>query len=187
MLQILRVVLGTLVGAILVAALANILLSARLTLISPFCFGALLAVALAFLLKNLYSARGRGEVLSRQAAKLKIIAGRLETSLKNAATINARLNQSEARYKGLVDAQGDAIFRRDSSSRLTYGNDAFFKLFGLNPARTIGHLFAPEPHPQSRAPLFGSFMESGGPRARYDQRTRRQPVPHSAVSGEAAS
>ena len=66
-------------------------------------------------------------MLGRQAAQLKTVAGRLEASLKNAAAINARLNQSEARYKGLVDAQGDAIFRRDASSRLTYGNEAFFK------------------------------------------------------------
>ncbi len=29
--------------------------------------------------------------------------------------------------------RGDAIFRRSADSRLTYGNDAFFKLFGLNP------------------------------------------------------
>jgi PAS domain S-box-containing protein len=170
--RIVRIVLGGLAGAILMAALANILLSGRLTLISPVGFGALLALALAFLLKNLHNARGRGEVLSRQAAQLKTVAGRLEASLKNAATINARLNQSEARYKGLVDAQGDAIFRRDGASRLTYGNDAFFKLFGLTPARTIGYPFAPQPHPQSRAPVFGSFLESGRNRARYDQHVK---------------
>ena len=71
--------------------------------------------------------------------------------------MNARLNQSEIRYKGLVDAQGDAIFRRDASSRLTYANEAFFRMFGLDPARAIGYPFAPELHPESRAPLFGSF------------------------------
>ncbi len=138
----------------------------------PFSFGALLAVALAFLLNNLLTSRERSEILSRQTAQLKTIAGRLEASLKNAAAINARLNQSEARYKGLVDAQGDAIFRRDASSRLTYGNDAFFKLFGLDPARAIGYPFAPEPHPESRAPLFGSFLEQGRNRARYDQHVK---------------
>src|SRR3569833_1080909 len=142
----------------LLAALANILWFGRLTLISPFSFGALLVVALAFLLNNLLTARERERVRNQQTAQL-----------KTAAAINARLNQSEARYKGLVDAQGDAIFRRDASSRLTYGNDAFFKLFGLSPARTIGYPFAPEPHPESRAPLFGSFLESGRYRARYDQ------------------
>ena len=115
-------------------------------------------MALAFLLQTLLMARERGEMLSQQALQLKQFAARLEASLKNAATINARLNQSEVRYKGLVDAQGDAIFRRDASSRLTYGNVAFFKLFGLDPARAIGYPFAPEPHPESRrARLFGLF------------------------------
>ena len=37
------------------------------------------------------------------------------------------------------------------------------------PARAIGYPFAPEPHPESRAPLFGSFLEAGRSRARYDQ------------------
>jgi PAS domain S-box-containing protein len=170
--RILRIVFGSVAGTMLVAALASIVLSGRLTLISPLSFAALLIVALAFLLNNLRTARKRGEMLSRQTVQLKTIAGRLEASLKNAATINARLNQSEARYKGLVDAQGDAIFRRDGSSRLTYGNDAFFKLFGLNSARAIGYPFAPEPHPESRAPLFGSFLESGRNRARYDQHVK---------------
>jgi PAS domain S-box-containing protein len=170
--RIIRIVFGAVAGVMLLAALANILWFGRLTLISPFSFGALLVVALAFLLNNLLTARERERVRNQQTAQLKTVAGRLEVSLKNAAAINARLNQSEARYKGLVDAQGDAIFRRDASSRLTYGNDAFFKLFGLSPARTIGYPFAPEPHPESRAPLFGSFLESGRNRARYDQHVK---------------
>src|SRR5579863_10357088 len=156
----------------LVAALGDILLFGHLTIISPFSFGALLSVALAYLLNNLLAARERGEILSRQTAQLKTVAGRLEASLKNAAAINARLNQSEARYKGLVDAQGDAIFRRDASSRLTYGNDAFFRLFGISPSRAIGYPFAPAPHPESRAPAFGSFLEQGRTRARYDQHVK---------------
>ena len=167
--RIIRLVFGAIAGVMLVAALGDILLSGHLTVISPFSFGALVAVALAYLLTNMLASREREEMLEAQSTKLKTIAGRLEVSLKNAAVINGRLNQSEARYKGLVDAQGDAIFRRDASSRLTYGNDAFFKLFGIAPARTIGYPFAPEPHPESRAPLFGSFLESGRNRARYDQ------------------
>ncbi|MDB5739701.1 MAG: hypothetical protein JWP16_741, partial [Alphaproteobacteria bacterium] len=170
--RIIRIVFGTVAGAMLVASLADILWRGHLTLISPFSFGALLAVALAFLLDTVLRARERGEILGLQATQLKNASGRLEASLKNAAAINARLNQSEARYKGLVDAQGDAIFRRDAASRLSYGNDAFFKLFGLTPARAIGYPFAPEPHPESRAPLFGSFLESGRSRARYDQHVK---------------
>jgi PAS domain S-box-containing protein len=170
--RIIRIVFGVVAGVMLVAALADIVLFGKLTLISPFSFGALLAVAIAFLILNLLNSRERNRMLEQQAANMKTVAGRLEASLKNAAVINARLNQSEARYKGLVDAQGDAIFRRDGASRLTYGNDAFFKLFGLNPARAIGYPFAPEPHPESRAPLFGSFLESGRTRARYDQHVK---------------
>jgi PAS domain S-box-containing protein len=171
--RIIRIVFGGLAGLMLLAALADILLNGQLTIIPPAGFGALLAIALAFLLQNIFVARAKGEMLAAQALQLKQFAARLEASLKNAATINARLNQSEVRYKGLVDAQGDAIFRRDASSRLTYGNAAFFKLFGLDPARTIGYPFAPEPHPESRGPLVGSFsnLESQG-RARYDQHVR---------------
>ncbi len=170
--RVIRIVFGVVAGVMLVAAIADILWSGHLTLIAPFSFGALVAVALAFLLTNILSAREREEMLEAQSTQLKTVAGRLEASLKNAAMMNARLNQSEARYKGLVDAQGDAIFRRDASSRLTYGNDAFFQLFGLIPARAIGYPFAPEPHPESRAPLFGSFLESGRNRARYDQHVK---------------
>jgi PAS domain S-box-containing protein len=173
-LRIIRLVFGSLAGLILVAALANVVLTGALTIISPVCFGALLVVALAFLTKSLIEARARREAVERQAAQLKNITQRLEASLKNAAIINARLNQSEARYKGLVDAQGDAIFRRDAASRLTYGNDAFFRLFGLTPARAIGYPFAPQPHPESRSPIFGGFaaLEQGRGRVRYDQHVR---------------
>ena len=174
MLGVTRIVFGALAGLLLVAALADVVLTGRLTIMPPACLGALLVVALAFLIRNLIEARGRSEALEQQTAQFKIIAQRLEASLKNAAAINARLNQSEARYKGLVDAQGDAIFRRDSASRLTYGNDAFFRLFGLTPGRAIGYPFAPEPHPGSRSPIFGGFaaLEQGRGRARYDQHVR---------------
>jgi len=166
-LRIVRIVFGCVAAVLLAAGLAEIMLFGRLSLISPVGFGALLALMLVFLLKALHRARGRGEALSRQTAQLQSVAGRLEASLTNAAAINARLNQSEARYKGLVDAQGDAIFRRDAENRLTYGNDAFFKLFGLDAASAIGHPFTPELHPGN--PRVGGFVESGRARTRYDQ------------------
>jgi PAS domain S-box-containing protein len=171
-LRFVLIVFGFVAGTVLTAALGDVLIWGRLNFLSPFSFGCVLAVALGCLLSHLLATRERELTLTRQAAQLKVIAGRLEASLKNAAIINARLNQSEARYKGLVDAQGDAIFRRDGLSRLTYGNDAFFRLFGLTPARAIGYPFAPEPHPESRAPLFGSFLEAGRNRAGYDQHVK---------------
>jgi PAS domain S-box-containing protein len=172
--RVIRIVFGVLAGLMLVAALADIVLFGRLTIVSPVSFGALLAVALAFLINNLLTTREKREILERQTAELKASGARLEASLRNAAAMNQRLYQSEARYKGLVDAQGDVIFRRDGSSRLTYANEAFFTMFGLDPKRAVGFPFAPELHPESRAPLFGSFaaLEQGRGRAGYDQHIR---------------
>ena len=167
-----RIVFGTVAGSMLVVAVGDIMLSGRLTIVSPASFGALLVVALAFLISNLLHARERNVMLTRQADDMRAAAQRLENSLRNAAAANTRLYQSEIRYKGLVDAQGDAIFRRDASSRLTYANDAFFKLFGLEPAHAIGYPFAPELHPESRAPLFGSFGDLARGQANYDQHVR---------------
>ena len=150
------------------------MLHGQLTLLPRAVLAALIVVVIAFVLHSYLQARRRSELLDRQAAQLQIVAARLENSLAAAAAANAQLNQSETRYKGLVDAQGDAIFRRSADSRLTYGNDAFFKLFGLNPQQALGHPFAPELHPDSRAPLFGSFagLETGRARVRYDQHVR---------------
>ena len=158
----------------LLAGVGDVLLHGQLSLMPRPVFAALLGVSLVFLLHDYLLARRRSELLDRQAAQMKAVAARLEASLAAAAAANAQLNQSETRYKGLVDAQGDAIFRRTADSRLTYGNDAFFKLFGLNPKSAIGRPFAPDPHPESRAPAFGSFagLETGRARVRYDQQVR---------------
>ncbi len=172
--RLIRTVFGTMAGLMLVIAVGDIILSGHLTIVSPASFGALLTVALAFLISNLLNSRERNDMLMRQANEMRAAAQRLETSLRNAAAVNARLFQSEVRYKGLVDAQGDAIFRRDAASRLTYANEAFFKLFGLEPSHALGFPFAPELHPESRVPLFGSFaaIEKGRGRAHYDQHVR---------------
>jgi len=149
-------------------------LHGRLSLMLPGTFAALVGVVIVYILHSLLSSRKRGESADRQAAQFKMIVTRLESSLATAAAMNTRLNQSEVRYKGLVDAQGDAIFRRSPDSSLTYGNDAFFKLFGLNPQTALGKPFAPELHADSRAPVFGSFagLETGRTRVRYDQHVR---------------
>ncbi len=168
-----RIGFGALAGLMLLAALADIALFGRLTIVTPTSFFALLSIALAFLVNNILVAREKREMLERQTAELRASTARFEVSLRNAAAMNARLYQSEIRYKGLVDAQGDAIFRRDSASRITYANEGFFKMFGLDPKRALGYPFAPELHPESRAPLFGSFAAlEGRSRARYDQHVR---------------
>ena len=160
---ILRTGFGLIALAMLVALLGNVLIAGRFTLMAPWVFVALVVVVFSFLLHEFIGARQRMELLALQARQLKVASTRLQHSLATAAAMNARLNQSEARYKGLVDAQGDAIFRRTPDSRLTYGNEAFFKLFGLKPERAIGQPFAPELHYDSHTPTFGSFagLEAG--------------------------
>jgi PAS domain S-box-containing protein len=169
--RLIRIVFGTVAGLMLILAASDVMLTGHLSIITPASFGALLAVALAFLISNLLNGREQQKMLERQAEELRGSTARLETSLRNAAAMNRQLQQSEIRYKGLVDAQGDAIIRRDASSRLTYANEAFFKMFDLDPDRALGFPFAPEPHPESRSPLFGSFaaLERGRKRTRYDQ------------------
>ena len=93
--RIIRIVFGSVAGVMLVMALADILWMGHLTLISPFSFGALLAVALAYLLDTVLRARERDEMLTQQAVQMKNVAARLEASLKNAAAINAWLPPSD--------------------------------------------------------------------------------------------
>jgi PAS domain S-box-containing protein len=118
--------------------------------------------------------RKRARRLEASASALQTLTEKLEESLSTLSAVNARLHESEVRYKGLVGAQGDAIFRRSPDSRLTYGNDAFFRLFGLQPEAAVGQPFAPEPHPESRIPIFESFthLKAGPQRTRYDQNIR---------------
>jgi PAS domain S-box-containing protein len=156
------------------AALTDGVLHGRLMVLSPLVLGALALLGVAVLLAGLVDARRRAHTLQNSTTELRSLTEKLEASLATVSAINARLHESEVRYKGLVDAQGDAIFRRSPDSRLSYANDAFFKLFGLQPQNSIGHPFAPELHPDSRAPLFGSFagLETGRARVRYDQHVR---------------
>jgi PAS domain S-box-containing protein len=144
------------------------------TSLTPWLLGGIAWFSLTVLLSAYLAARLRARALEASTSGLQSFAERLEDSLAALSAVNAQLHQSEARYKGLVDAQGDAILRRSPDSRLTYGNDAFFRLFGLDPERAIGSAFAPVPHPDSRSPEFGSFglYENRDGRVGYDQKVR---------------
>src|SRR5262245_33418316 len=86
------------------------------TLIDARLFIAFTVVGAAYLLLRLYANRDKALGLQSRAGKLENLVTALETA-------NSRLNASEARYKGLVDAQGDAILRRTPEGRVTYAND----------------------------------------------------------------
>jgi PAS domain-containing protein len=84
-------------------------------------------VALAFLLQNLLVARERGEMLSAQALAAQAIGGAPGSFARERRRHQQPPQQREVRYRGLVDDQGDAIFRCDAASRLTYDNTTFFR------------------------------------------------------------
>jgi len=173
-LVILRTGFGLLALAMLIALIGDVGINGHFTLTTAWVFEALLFVVLLFLLHEFVGVRLHIELLRRQAAEMKSVAARLQQSLDAAAAMNVKLNQSEARYKGLVDAQGDAIFRRTPDGRLTYGNDAFYKMFGLKAQHSVGQIFALESRPDSRAPEFCSFaaLEAGETCVRHDQHVR---------------
>jgi PAS domain S-box-containing protein len=153
-------------------SLADILAHGRLTYFSPSLLAAFVLLGIGLLFTGLLRARGQTRTLQATTAELRSLTEKLESSLATVSAINAQRHESEVRYKGLVDSQGDAIVRRGPDATLTFGNDAFFKLFGLLPEDSIGRIFAPELHPESHARQFGKFagMENG--RARYDQHVK---------------
>ena len=119
--RLIRIVFGTLAGLMLIAAFADVMLRGRLTIISPWSFGALLSVALAFLISILFSARERQEILLRQAEGLRASNRRFENSLGQTAAANARLHQSQVLHRGEVNALTEAREKAQAASRAKSG------------------------------------------------------------------
>ncbi|HLB06502.1 MAG TPA: histidine kinase dimerization/phospho-acceptor domain-containing protein, partial [Alphaproteobacteria bacterium] len=55
----------------------------------------------------------------------------LEQRLEELKDLQWQIRENEARYRDLLDHQGDVILRRDPEQRLTFVNDAFCRTFGL--------------------------------------------------------
>ncbi len=171
--------IGTVLFALAVAgfgcaAFADIYVHGTLTVINPLALGAVAVVGVFFLLISLVTTRHHAVTLEGRTDRLTQLASELETVIGALESTNTRLNASEARYKGLVDAQGDAILRRTPDGRITYANEAFFRLFGLVSGSVIGQAWRPEPHPESPPPMFGRLAgrETGRERVSYDQHVR---------------
>ena len=57
-----------------------------------------------------------------------------------------KLEESEKRYRGLIESQNDLIVRVDPENRFTYVNEAYCKLFGKRCNQLIGNKFTPLVH-----------------------------------------
>jgi PAS domain S-box-containing protein len=172
--QFIRIFFGIIASAMAFATLSDIVAHGHLSWISPGALLAFIAVLVAFVLYSLHTTREKRMLIKQREAERRSATARINRSLGAAAAATGMLSQSEARYKGLVDAQGDAIYRRDGKNRVTFANDAFFAMFSLSPEDAIGKPFAPQLHPDSRTPMLGNFAghDASRARVRYDQHVK---------------
>ena len=71
------------------------------------------------------------------------IGDRLERGLEALKDIQWEIRENEARYRDLLDNQADVILRRDAEGRLTFVNQAFCRVFGVERREVLGQVFAP--------------------------------------------
>jgi PAS domain S-box-containing protein len=91
----------------------------------------------------------RSRLLPNQA----MLAARPEASLESLRDLQWELREREARYRDLLDHQGDVILRRDKEQRLTFVNDAFCRTFGLKREAALGRVFdLPETNAEQETP-----------------------------------
>ncbi|MFA5899004.1 MAG: ATP-binding protein [Hyphomicrobium sp.] len=78
------------------------------------------------------------------AAQMDRIGARIERHIEQLQDAQWDLSENEARYRALLDAQADAILRRDDEGKLTFVNKAFADMFALAPKQALGKPFSVE-------------------------------------------
>ncbi len=136
-------------AAIIFTITATILLVAGLVmrndimLFSPKLIATLALLGTGMAVWGWLDARSKVKQLDQQSKRLEAMARELETSVEVLGDMNWELRESEERYRGLVEAQGDVILRRDARGYLTFVNDTFCRVFGLRRDQVIGTRFQP--------------------------------------------
>lgn len=92
--------------------------------------------------------RMRRALLARAAAVRRMLNGAaatadLDASVEQLKDAQWALSESEARYRSLLEAQQDLIFRRDHLGNLTFVNAAFTNLLGIDADNAVGTPFTP--------------------------------------------
>ncbi|MGK2741864.1 response regulator [Tepidicaulis sp. LMO-SS28] len=108
--------------------------------------------------------------LRARAAKRRL-ARAFEARLEAISDSNWELKESEERYRDLIDAQGDVIFRKDLRGFTTYANDVFCETFAIPKSEAVGAVFVPDLPDGEMPAFFGDFAGLALPpyRVRYDQ------------------
>ena len=153
------------------------LLAAALIIVSCLALGGAITLALLPLLLGvaimvaLIAARRQ----SGDNERLADLAERLDQSLESLKDLQWEVREREARYRDLLDHQGDVILRRDRDLRLTFVNDAFCRTFGLTRETALGQMFtlpagergkpeAPLPDGEGRRSRIVELATAAGPR-----------------------
>ena len=83
------------------------------------------------------------EALDPHDITLNRLVSRLESGLESIKDMQWELREGEARYRDLLDFQGDVILRRTAQGEVTFVNDAFCHVFGLDRVEVLGSRFRP--------------------------------------------
>ncbi|HJU30254.1 MAG TPA: ATP-binding protein, partial [Hyphomicrobiaceae bacterium] len=81
--------------------------------------------------------------LAAELERFTRIGERIERGLESLEDIQWEMRENEARYRDLLDNQADVILRRDEQGRLTFVNQTFCRLFGLDRGMVLGRPFRP--------------------------------------------
>jgi PAS domain S-box-containing protein len=74
-------------------------------------------------------------------ARVESLASRLDSNLEALKDLQWEVREREARYRDLLDHQGDVILRRDVDGHLSFVNDAFCQTFGTSRDAALGQVF----------------------------------------------
>ncbi|MFN9355488.1 MAG: ATP-binding protein, partial [Alphaproteobacteria bacterium] len=105
---------------------------------------------MSMLLFLLLTTQRRADQLDERSGELDFLKRELEHTVNTLQHRNEEIEQSERRYRTLVDQQGNIILRKLMDGRLTLVNDSFCKAFGVKREEALGRIFSARLNPDER-------------------------------------